>query len=442
MSMLSPQALLELQKKYVLFPWAAQNKAHPMHIQFALGCRVTFFDGSTALDFNSSVFNAAIGYDHPALRTAFERYAQNPQIAHPALIHEEKAKLGQTLARISPSAPDKGLIKSFLCLGGAEANENAIKIARMVTGKFKIMTRYRSYHGATLATLGYSGDYRRIPFDGAVQGVVRFPDVYPRGSGQQIDTVRLLEEMIEIEGPETIAAILLESITGANGVFVPPHDYFKRIRELCDKNNILLIADEVFSGFGRTGSWFGIDHFGVTPDILTAAKGITGGYAPLGVCMVNEKIAHHFDQETLWCGLTSYGHPLSAAIANATIEVIENECLIENAAARGEELKAGLHDLQKNIKMVAEVRALGLMAAIDLQKSAQNNTPFVPYRAKDDALLPATRLAFELRKRGLLCTVRFGTVILAPPLCVTSEEIKEALSILSDVLYRTQEITS
>lgn len=426
--------LFEKQKKYVFFPWSSQNSARPQHIKEAQGCELTYFDGHKALDFNSHVFNAAIGHGHPAMSEAFREYADMPLVTHPSLIHEEKAKLGENLARISPSDPFKGLVKSFLCLSGAEANENAIKIARLVTGRYKVVTRFRSYHGATLATLGVSGDYRRIPFDGSMHGVVRFPDPYPRGSGQHIDTVRLLEETIEIEGPETIACVLLEGITGANGVFVPPNDYWPRIREICSHYGIMLIADEVFSGFGRTGKWFGVDHFKVTPDIMTVAKGITGGYAPMGAVTVNETIANYFENETLWCGLTNYGHPLLCALANQTISVIEEEDLLENATKRGAELKALLKDLERTCGLIAEVRSIGLMSAIDLKKSRDDDRPFVAYRAKGDEAKKASRLQTKLSEAGLVCTVRFGTILLAPPLCVTADQIKRATSILGEVL--------
>jgi taurine--2-oxoglutarate transaminase len=432
--------LFEKQKKYIFFPWSAQNNARPQHIKAAKGCELTFFDGHHALDFNSHVFNAALGHGHPAMGATFAEYAANPMVTHPSLIHEEKAKLGENLARITPNDAFKGLIKSFLCLSGAEANENAIKIARLITGRFKVVTRFRSYHGATLGTLAVSGDYRRIPFDGIMPGVVRIPDPYPRGSGQHIDTVRLLEETIEIEGPETIACVLLEGITGANGVFVPPADYWPRVREICTRYGIMLIADEVFSGFGRTGKWFGVDHYGVTPDIMTVAKGITGGYAPLGAVVVNEAIANYFDNETLWCGLTNYGHPLLCALANTTIEVIEKEGLIENARLRGIELKAQLKALEHSCDLIAETRSIGLMSAIDLQKGRDDPRPFVPYRAKGEEAKKAARLQSRLNEAGLICTVRFGTILLAPPLCVTAEQIRRATQILGEVLSKEASI--
>ncbi len=437
MNLNNPPALdspLERQRKHVFFPWSKQNSAKPFHIIEAKGVHLTLLDGSQVLDFNSSVFNANLGHQHPGMQTAMIEAAKHACVTHPALIHEEKIKLGENLARITPGKPYEGLVKSFFCLGGAEANENAIKMARLVTGRQKIVTRYRSYHGATLAMIGYSGDYRRIPFDGTVNGVIRIPDPYPRGSGQSIDTIRLLEEILEIEGPETVACILLEGVTGANGVFIPPPDYWTRIRQICDKYGIILIADEVMSGFGRTGKWFGIDHFGVEPDIMTMAKGLTAGYAPLGAVIVTDKIAQHFENETLWCGLTNYGHPFSCAIANAAISIYEQENWIDNAAKRGDELAQLLQALKNNNAYVAEVRSIGLLAAIDLRKGPHDERPYVSYRAQGEEAEKAQALQSALLSAGVYCTVRFGTLILAPPLCVTAEELKQGIDIISSVL--------
>lgn len=428
---------VERQRKHVFFPWSKQQDAQPFHIIEAKGVHLTLFDGSKVLDFNSAVFNANLGHQHPGMQAAMIAAAQNACVTHPALIHEEKIKLGENLARITPGEPFQGLVKSFFCLGGAEANENAIKIARLVTGRHKIVTRYRSYHGATLAMIGYSGDYRRIPFDGVVNGVIRIPDPYPRGSGQNIDTVRLLEEILEIEGPETVACILLEGVTGANGVFLPPVDYWTRIRKICDKYGIILIADEVMSGFGRTGKWFGVDHFGIEPDIMTMAKGLTAGYAPLGAVVVNEKIAQHFENETLWCGLTNYGHPFSCAIANAAIKIYEQENLIDNAAKLGHELHVLLQTLKNNNPYIAEVRSLGLLAAIDLRKAPDDERPYVAYRATGKEAQKVQALQSALLKSGIYCTVRFGTLILAPPLCISSAELKQGIDIIASVLQET-----
>jgi taurine--2-oxoglutarate transaminase len=430
----------ERQRKYVFYPWSSQSKSRPFHVVDAKGVDLTLFDGRKVLDFNSAVFNANLGHGHAGMRDAMVQAAQNACVTHPSLVHEEKIKLGENLARITPSEPFKGLTKTFFTLGGAEANENAIKIARLVTGRYKVVTRYRSYHGATLATIGYSGDYRRIPFDGTVNGVIRIPDPYPRGSGQMIDTVRLLEEILEIEGPETVACVLLEGITGANGVFVPDANYWPRIRELCTRHGIMLIADEVMSGFGRTGKWFGINHFDVEPDIMTLAKGLTAGYAPLGAVVVSDAVAKHFDNETLWCGLTSYGHPFSCAVANAAIAAYESEHVIENAAARGQEFHRALVDLKRDNPYVAEVRSIGLMGAIDLRKGPDDDRPYIAYRAKGEEAAKATKIQEALLDGGVYCTVRFGMLVLAPPLVITAKELHQGMAIIASVLKESLQV--
>lgn len=404
--MIDYDALLSSQRQHLFYPWTSQNKAKPLCIKDARGVWLTLHTGEKILDFNSSIFNANLGHGHAGIAAAMQKAALDPKVGHPALVHPEKAKLGENLARLAPG----DLNKTFLTLGGAEANENAIKMARLVTGRYKVVTRYRSYHGATLAMIGYGGDYRRIPFDGTITGVIRFPDPYPRGSGQLIDTVRLLEEIIEIEGPKTIACVLLEGITGTNGVFVPDADYWPRIRALCNKHGILLIADEIMSGFGRTGKWFAIHHFGVVPDMITIGKGLAGGYAPLAGVIVSDKIAAQFDKDMLWCGLTHYAHPFCCAVANAAISAYESEGLLENATQRGFELKTQLDTLKSKNPKIAEVRSLGLLAAIDLENSEKPEN-----------------LHQHLWEAGVYCTVRPGMLVLAPPLCITSKELSDGL---------------
>lgn len=423
----SPKDLKQLYRQAVFFPWSKQGDSEPVMIKEANGVYITLEDGQKLLDMKSQTFSASLGHNHRGMIDAMVKAAQNGRVVAADGFCEERLGLALELKRIAPKSDSKKLTKAFFALGGAEANENAIKIARMFTKRHKIITRYRSYHGATLATINFSGDYRRIPVDNAMTGVVRFPDPYPRGSGQVIDTVRLLEEIIEVEGAETIAAIMLEGITGANGVFVPPPDYWPRIRQLCDRHGILLIADEVLSGFFRTGTWFAIDHFGIVPDILTMAKGLTAGYAPLGAVMVNQKIADHFDDETLWCGLTQYGHPWACATARAAIGFYESEHIGDNVRQRGQEMSEMLEALKHDHQLVAEVRSIGLLAAIDLRKSATDDRPLVPYRATGRDLEPVQWLNTALKQAGISTIVRFGTILLSPPLTITKDELKMGL---------------
>lgn len=428
------QHLKELYRQSILTPWTKQGEHEPLMVKEASGVFLTLDDQSRLLDMKSQSFSANLGHNHRGMIEAMVEAAKKARVLASDSFCEERLELALKLKRIAKF--DEG--KVFFTLGGAEANENAIKIARMHTKRHKIITRYRSYHGATLATINFSGDYRRIPFDNAMTGVVRFPDHYPRGSGQSFDSVRLLEEIIEIEGPETIAAILLEGITGANGVFVPPKDYWLRIKKLCDKHQILLIADEVLSGFFRTGTWFGIDHFDVSPDIITMSKGLTAGYAPLGALLVNKQIAKRFDDETLWCGLTQYGHPLSCATASAAIGFYESDRIGKNVKARGDELRLQLFELASKYEIVAEVRSIGLLAAIDLKKPGSEE-PLVPYRATGTDLEPVSWLNRALKKNGILAMVRFGTIILSPPLIINQAELQQGVDGIDVALSEFQE---
>lgn len=428
-----------LQKHYqeaVFVPWYKQQEARPLVIQDAHGVYLTLMTGEKLIDMKSQAFSANLGHSHPGMIEAIMKAAKNVRALGSDTVCPERLALALDLRRIAPGHKEQILTKTFFTLGGAEANENAIKVARLFTKRHKIITRYRSYHGATLATINLSGDYRRIPVDNAMTGFIRFPDHYPRGSGQNIDTVRLLQEIIEIEGPETIAAIMLEGITGANGVFVPPLDYWPRIRKLCDHYGILLIADEVLSGFLRTGTWFGVDNFKVVPDIMTLSKGLTAGYMPLGAMMVNKTIAKHFDDEMLWCGLTQYGPYLSCAAARAAIHHYEHDLVGENVRQRAVELKDMLKNLEHEFDIIGETRSLGLLAAIDLVKDKYSQSPLVPYRATNEALKPALFLQKALREEGILAMVRYSMIIIAPPLIINSEELLKAFLGLKKALIK------
>lgn len=413
--------IASLYKESVLLPWLKQE-AQPLLIDHAQGVYVTLKNGQRLIDMKSQSFSANLGHNHQGMKQAMHEAIKDVNVFSSEVFCPIRLGLAQDLKKIAPKNDHIELSKVFFTLGGAEANENAIKIARMYTKRHKIITRYRSYHGATLGMINFSGDYRRIPLDNAITGVVRFPDPYPRGSGQIIDTVRLLQEIIEIEGPETIAAILLEGITGANGVFIPEPDYWPRIRKLCDHYGILLIADEILSGFFRTKTWFAVDHFNVVPDIITMSKGLTAGYAPLGALLINKKIAHAFDQETLWCGLTQYGHSLSCAVARAAIACYQNDNIGANVANLAHDLRNKLNDIKHENNLVAEVRSIGLLAAIDLKKPHDDN-PLVPYRARDSDLYPIHKLAQLLKDQGVLVVLRYSTIIIAPPLNITKEEL-------------------
>ena len=321
-------------------------------------------DGKRYLDFSSQLMNTNIGHQNPKVVKAIQDQAAQLTFVHPGNATEVRGLLGKKLAEVTPG----NLKKTFFTLGGSEANENAIKIARFYTGRNKILARYRSYHGSTHGSIALTGDYRRLAVEPVMPGGVHFldPFCYRCPFGQKPESCKRecishLEEVIMYEGPDKIAAIIMEGVTGSNGIIVPPDDYWPRVREICDKYGILLISDEVMSGWGRTGKWFAVDNWNVEPDIITTAKGITSGYVPLGAVIVSEKIAEFFEDKYLYAGLTYSGHALACAAALATIEVYEEDKLIENSATLGKYLGEALEDIKERHPSVGDVRYIGLV---------------------------------------------------------------------------------
>ena len=419
-------ALSDEQATRVFYTWSAQASAVPLEIVGGEGARFSTADGATWWDLGSMTWNAALGHGHPRMKKALAEAAGRGLLVYPTAVFPAKARAGQLLAEVTPP----GLEKTFFCLSGAEANENAVKMARLFTGRKKIVARTRSYHGATLAMLSLSGDPRREPFEPGLPGVVRMADPYcfrcPFGkepTSCSHECAQDLETALLREGPETVAAVILEGIVGANGVFVPPAGYWKKIRAICDRYGILLIADEVLSGFGRTGRWFAVDHDGVTPDLLTMAKGITGGYVPGGALIVSERIARHFDDHVLVCGLTSYAHPLVCEAIVATIETLRDEELVERAAKLGTFLAGRLADFARDRPYVAETRGLGLLWAFELCVPGEGG-------ARTKVPLPPSvmgKLSASLRKHHLHMHKRDNLLYLAPPLVIGEAELDAAL---------------
>lgn len=424
-------SLLERQKRHVLFTWSAQDSARPVHIERGDGA--IFYDqtGAPWLDFESQVFNANAGHGQQAIVDAIARQANTLAVAHPAAVYETKAALGEALAAITPGDLDH----FFLCLSGAEAVENAYKMARLITGRHKVIARRRSYHGASMGALSLTGDWRRWPLEPGVPGVLRAEDPYcyrcPFGSTQGACGTRCathIEHIIEMEGPDTIAAIFLESITGANGGFIPSPDYWPRIRDICDRHGILLVADEVFTGFGRTGKWFAVEHWGVVPDMITMAKGLTGGYAPMGAVAMRPFIAEHFAQKTLWCGLTSYAHPIACAAALAAIEVYRDQGLMENAALQGKLLKKLLMDLKRKYQNIGDIRSIGLFGTIEFVADRESKLPLVGYAktAPPDSLLG--RIRSGLRARRVHAPMKGNFLQVCPPTCITEAQLRDGVA--------------
>jgi taurine--2-oxoglutarate transaminase len=424
----TPSDLARRQRDRVFFTWSAQNRALPLEIVSAQGARFVTADGADWIDLGSMTWNANLGHGHPRMKAALAEAAGRGLLTYPTSVFPDKVRAGELLAEVTP----RGLDHSFICLSGAEANENAIKIARLFTGRKKVVARNRSYHGATLAMLSLSGDPRREPFEPGMPGIVRTVDPYcyrcPVGRVPATcahECADDLEQVLLREGPDTVAAVIMEGIVGANGVFVPPPGYWKKIRALCDRHGVLLIADEVLSGFGRTGRWFAVDHDDVSPDLMTMAKAMTGGYAPGGAVIVTDRIAKHFDDNVLLCGLTTYAHPLTCAAIVAAIESYREGDLIARAATLGAWLGPRLTALQTGRPFLGEVRGIGLLWALEL----------VAPGTRDPLDAAAVgRVAAGLRRRHLHLHRRDNLIYVAPPLVATEDDLTEAIGRLGEAL--------
>ncbi|HSJ58014.1 MAG TPA: aminotransferase class III-fold pyridoxal phosphate-dependent enzyme [Anaerolineae bacterium] len=423
---MNDQDIVQLNRQYTFFSWSVQSAVNPL--PFDRGEGVYFWDtsGKKYLDFSSQLVNLNIGHQHPKVVQAIQDQAARCCFVQPGYATEPRGLLGKSLAEVTPG----NLSKVFFCLGGAEANENAIKIARMYTKRSKIVARYRSYHGATHGAIALTGDPRRWAAEPTMPGVVRIfdPYCYRCTFGLTPDTCRRqcvthIEDVIRFEGPDNIAAIFMEGVTGTNGLIVPPDDYWPRVRELCDRYGILLVSDEVMSGFGRTGKWFAVDHWNVAPDMITMAKGLTAGYVPLAAVVVSEPIAEYFQDRMLSCGLTYSSHPLGCAAGVATLAVYEEEGLIENAARLGQILGQCLEEIKARHPSVGDVRYIGLFSAIELVKNRETKEP-----------MPSAILSQALRERGLSTLLLGNLVTVSPPLCITEEELRAGLDIIDEAL--------
>jgi taurine--2-oxoglutarate transaminase len=346
---------------------------------------------------------------------------------------EPRARLGAKLAEITPGDIDT----FFFTNGGAEANENAIKIARFFTGRHKILARYRSYHGATAGSISLTGDPRRWATEPGIPGVIRVFDPYhgiERGWDSVAEALANVEEVIQLEGPQTIAAFILEPVTGTNGILVPPDGYLQGVREICSKHGILMIADEVMSGFGRTGEWFAVDHWKVVPDLISMAKGLTSSYLPLGAVGMRHHIAQHFQDKVFYGGLTYNSHPMGCAAALATIRVYEEDRLLENTRKMGAVMKDLLRNLQSCHPTVGAVRSIGLFGIVELVRNRTTREPMAPFNGSSEEMAALGRF---FREQGLYTFVRWNTFFTNPPLCITEKELREGFAIIDRGLEAT-----
>ncbi len=438
MSKLSSQEITELTAKYTYGTWRFQKGWKPLHIVDAEGCY--FFDasGKKYLDFSSQLMCVTLGHKNQAVIKSIEEQARKLPYIAPGFATDVRAELSTMLLDVLP----KGLEKFFFTTSGTEANEAAFKIARMVTGKTKIIARYRSYHGSTMGSIAATGDPRRWAMEpaGKIPGVIFGPEVncydcpinhhYPECG---IACVEYIEHMIENESD--VAAVIVEPVVGTNGVLIPPKEYMPRLREICDKHGVLLIADEVMSGWGRTGKWFAVDHWGVKPDILVTAKGITTAYVPLGLCATTMKIASYFDDHFFSHGHTYEAHPLTLAPAIAAINELKRMNLIDRSAEMGVYMGNKLNEVKSKHPSIGDVRGLGLFWAVELVKNQKTKKYFNTMVDKVNGVpTMVEKIAAQMMKNGVFLQAWISHFVIAPPLIITKEEIDEGVKALDEAL--------
>ena len=427
------EEIVALCRRHTIYEWSAQSKVDPIPVARAEGVYFWTPEGRRYLDFNSQLMCTNIGHSHPKVVRAIQEQAATLAYANPFMATEPRARLGAKLAEITPGDIDT----FFFTSGGAEANENAIRIARVVTGRHKILVRYRSYHGGTAGAIALTGDPRRWASEPGLPGIVRAPDFHKWGrrDPEPVDvSLRELEDVIRYEGGANIAAFIIEPVVGTNGILIPPDGYMQGVREICDRHGILLIADEVMSGFGRTGRWFAVDHWGVVPDLMTIAKGLTSAYVQLGAVGLRPHVARAFQDRAFPGGLTYNSHTLACAAALATLSVYEDEGLIENAQRMGAILRERMRELERKHPSIGATRSIGLFGIFELVRDRRTYEPMAPYNGTSEEMAALGRF---FREQGLYTFVRWNTFFANPPLIVNEAQLEEGL----DIIDRGLEIT-
>jgi taurine--2-oxoglutarate transaminase len=437
---MSADEMVALSKRHTFYSWSAQAAVNPIPMVKAKG--VYFWDahGKRYLDFNSQLMCVNIGHGDQRVIDAIKAQADELAYAGPGMATPIRAELGRMLAELTPGDLDK----FFFTLGGAEANENALKLARGYTGRHKIITRYRSYHGATAGAISLTGDPRRWANEPGLPGVVRVFDpykyrspLYREGDSDQEFARKCLdqiEEVIMYEGAHTIAAVFIETVTGTNGLIVPPDGYLQGLRDICDKYGILLVCDEVMCGLGRTGTWFAVDHWNVVPDLITMAKGLTSAYMPLGAVAMSDKIAEYWEDQVYYGGLTYNAHPMSLAAAVANLKVIQADDLLGNTQRLGRVMAGLLDDLKAEHPSVGDVRSIGLFGLVELVKNRATKEPMAPFNGTSPEM---QRLAAFFKERGLYTFVHWNNFFTNPPLSIAEPELREAFEIINEGLHLT-----
>ena len=435
---LTTDEIVRLNREYTFFSWSAQAKVRPIVIDRAEGVYFWDHDGKRYIDFNSQLMSVNIGHGDHRVADAIADQAHRLAFAAPQFATEVRGRLGQLLSELTPG----DLNTFFFTLGGAEANENALRMARMVTGRQKVLARFRSYHGATAGAISVTGDPRRWASEPAVPGVIRVLDPWRwgRDEPEPVDEhLAYLEEVIQYEGPDTIAAFILETVTGTNGILIPPDGYLQGVRELCTKYGILMIADEVMAGFGRTGRWFAVDHWDVVPDLLTMAKGLTSSYLPLGAVAMSDRVADYFAERVYYGGLTYSAHPMGCAAAIAAINVLRDDDLVGNAARLDPVLRGLLGDLKAAHPSVGAVRNIGLFGIVELIRDRRTREPMAPFNGSSPEM---AALDARLRAAGLFTMTHWNAFFTNPPLCITEEQLREGFAIIDRALEEADSVVS
>jgi taurine---2-oxoglutarate transaminase len=432
----SAESILKDNLDYTIFSWSKQSSLSPLNISGAKGIYIQERSGKKYIDFSSQLMNMNIGHGHPRVKDAVMRQMEEVSMVHPGMITEARGKLGKKLAEITPGS----LKKTFFTNAGAEAIENAIKFARLYTGRYKIITLYQGYHGATYGAMSASGDPRGIPHDAqSAPNFIHVENPYfyrcPWNSKTAEECGRNaasnMERVIKYEGPGTVAAILLEGESGSSGCIKYPTGYWKAVREIADKYGILLICDEVMSGFGRTGKWFGVNHHDVVPDLMCFAKGLTCGYIPLGGVIIKEEIINAFNDKPLPLGLTYSAHAVACAAANEVLQIYEDENLIENCAKMGKHMEERIEQMKTKHHVIGDYRNTGLLGCIELVKDRETKEPLAPWNASAAEMEKMNKINSKLLELGLFTFVRWNFIFTAPPLCINQEQMDEALDIIS-----------
>ena len=428
--------ILQNNEDYTLISWSKQKGTNPIAVKYAEGVYLYDYDGKRYIDFSSGLMNVNIGHGNQRVTDAVVRQMQEVSYVTPSCVTRVRGELGKKLAEICPG----NLNKAFFTLCGATSIENGIKLARLYTGRHKILTRYQAYHGATYGVISASGDPRRLQVDSQqAPNFVHFdlPYLFRWEYGEENllkESVASLERVIAYEGPGNIAAILLEGESGSSGCLKYPAGYMKAVRELCNKHGILLIIDEVMSGFGRTGKWFGFENHDIIPDMICMAKGLTSGYLPFGCLMTTDKIASKYDDVVMPLGLTYSAHPVSCAAALEMLKIYEDDNLIEYAAEMGKYMNEQLERLKQKHPSVGDWRNTGLLGCLELVKNRKTKEPMAPFNAKPDEMAIMNKVAAKIRELGMYTFVRWSYIFVAPPLIVTKEQIDEGLAIISEAI--------